>query len=103
MIMFDNEPLQITYFSGDSFDPFFPKINFAVSAKKVILMDTEIAIFGITQTGIDRMISCGLGLPTVITVVYFDEFHILKIIFGNFKIVSATPASHPPWRNEVVA
>lgn len=49
------------------------------------------------------MISCGLGLPTVITVVYFDEFHILKIIFGNFKIVTATPASHPPWGNEVVA
>ena len=49
------------------------------------------------------MISCGLGLPTVITVVYFDAFHILKIIFGNFKIVSATPASHTPWGNEVVA
>jgi len=48
MIMFDNELLQITYFSGDSFDPFSPKVNFAISAKKVILMDTAIAIFGIT-------------------------------------------------------
>jgi hypothetical protein len=49
------------------------------------------------------MISSGLGLPTVIAIVNFDEFHILKIIFGNFKIVSATPTFHTPLENEIIA